>query len=144
MRIHLGKKDHKCPHCSYRSVRKDNLRSHMKTHYKNKHRPKRENFTPVRVFPTRLRHQTVEFPVNKNIFETAAQNEIIWSQVSTKSHFGGFPKFRIGGFPNEMYSSSLLHNPLYSGYHGNQLPRQHLFALDACIPNIRHLPGNKQ
>ena len=141
MRIHLGKKDHKCPHCSYSSVRKDNLRSHMKTHYKNKDRPKRENFTPVRVFPTRLHHQTVNFPVNKNIFETSAQNDIFWSHVS---HIGGFPKFRIREFSNEMYPSNMLYNPLYSGYHGNQLPSQRLFNFDACIPKIRHLPGNKQ
>ena len=32
MKIHTGKKDYKCPYCSYSSFRKDNLKSHMKKH----------------------------------------------------------------------------------------------------------------
>ena len=35
MRIHTGEKTHKCPYCNYKSVRKDNLKSHMKTHEKH-------------------------------------------------------------------------------------------------------------
>ena len=32
IKIHTGNKEHKCKFCSYSSVRKDNLKSHMKTH----------------------------------------------------------------------------------------------------------------
>lgn len=35
MRIHSGEKSHQCPYCPYRSVRKDNLKSHLKTHEKH-------------------------------------------------------------------------------------------------------------
>ncbi|CAG5102619.1 Oidioi.mRNA.OKI2018_I69.chr1.g386.t2.cds [Oikopleura dioica] len=35
MRIHSGEKSHQCPWCPYRSVRKDNLKSHLKTHEKH-------------------------------------------------------------------------------------------------------------
>ena len=35
MRIHTGEKSHQCPYCHYKSVRKDNLKSHMKTHEKH-------------------------------------------------------------------------------------------------------------
>jgi len=35
MRIHSGEKTHQCPWCPYRSVRKDNLKSHLKTHEKH-------------------------------------------------------------------------------------------------------------
>ncbi|MEL6741121.1 MAG: C2H2-type zinc finger protein [Planctomycetota bacterium] len=35
MRIHTGDKTHQCPYCNYKSVRKDNLKSHMKTHEKH-------------------------------------------------------------------------------------------------------------
>ena len=34
-RIHSGEKTHQCPWCPYRSVRKDNLKSHLKTHEKH-------------------------------------------------------------------------------------------------------------
>lgn len=37
MRIHSGEKSHTCPFCPYKSVRKDNLKSHMKTHEKSKY-----------------------------------------------------------------------------------------------------------
>jgi DNA-directed RNA polymerase subunit RPC12/RpoP len=35
MRIHSGEKSHQCPYCPYKSVRKDNLKSHLKTHEKH-------------------------------------------------------------------------------------------------------------
>ena len=34
-RIHSGEKSHQCPYCPYKSVRKDNLKSHLKTHEKH-------------------------------------------------------------------------------------------------------------
>lgn len=36
MRIHSGEKQHCCPYCPYKSVRKDNLNSHLKTHEKHR------------------------------------------------------------------------------------------------------------
>ena len=35
LRIHSGEKSHQCPYCPYKSVRKDNLKSHLKTHEKH-------------------------------------------------------------------------------------------------------------
>ena len=66
MRIHLGKKDHKCPHCDYSSVRKDNLKSHMKTHDKNNDQSTtRKRTTPTSDLPTFLNHQQYSSPIFK-------------------------------------------------------------------------------
>lgn len=32
--MHTGEKPHLCPHCSYRSARRDNLRSHVRRMHK--------------------------------------------------------------------------------------------------------------
>ena len=66
MRIHLGKKDHKCPHCDYSSVRKDNLRSHMKTHDKiNNQSTTKKRTTPTSGLSTFL-NQRFSSPIFKN------------------------------------------------------------------------------
>jgi uncharacterized Zn-finger protein len=33
-RMHTGEKPHLCPHCAYRSARRDNLRSHVRRVHK--------------------------------------------------------------------------------------------------------------
>ena len=43
MKIHSGEKQHKCPYCPYKSVRKDNLNSHLRTH--EKHRKEAQSFS---------------------------------------------------------------------------------------------------
>ena len=67
MRIHLGKKDHKCPHCDYSSVRKDNLKSHLKTHDKNNDQSAtKKRTTPTSDLPMFLNHQRFASPIFKN------------------------------------------------------------------------------
>ena len=111
MRIHLGKKDHKCPHCDYSSVRKDNLKSHMKTHDKNNDQSTtRKQTTPTSDLQTFLNHQQFTLPkVNEFYHNNFKKNEQMERHHSNRQN---------GSKLN--YASNGFYQPMYPDLYGNR------------------------
>ena len=124
MRIHLGKKNHKCPHCEYKSVRKDNLKSHMKTHYKNNKEFKTQLNKQERENPAWFRHNfKPEVTMVSNCLPNEPINDLVLSHVTTVKNNGAFN-----------YQSKSF-NSLHYGFHRNQL------TLDPIVSSTNYLPG---
>ena len=121
MRIHLGKKDHKCPHCDYSSVRKDNLKSHMKTHDKNNDQSTtRKRTTPTSDLPTFLNHQQFALPrINESNQSNFKNSKQIRIHHSTKQN-GSTLNYAFNGF----YPS------VYPGLYGNTFCTDSLSTLN--------------
>ena len=128
MRIHLGKKDHKCPHCDYSSVRKDNLKSHMKTHDKNNNQSTtRKRTTPTSDLPTFLNHQQFSLPkLNGSNHNNFQQSETMRRHHSTKQN---------GSALN--YASNGFYPPMYPGLYGNT------FSTDSLSTKRRKIEDQK-
>ena len=108
MRIHLGKKDHKCPHCDYSSVRKDNLKSHMKTHDKNDGQQNtRKRTTQTSDLPTFFNHQQFALP-----------------KLNDSNNFKNSEQMRIHNYTKQNgstlnYASNGFYQPMYPDLYGN-------------------------
>ena len=121
MRIHLGKKDHKCPHCDYSSVRKDNLKSHMKTHDKNnKQSTTRKRITPTSDLPTYLNHQRFSSPVFKN---------------SDKNRNSFYNRVKFHNSLEHNYAPNSFYPPINSSF--KDIPRPYTFLYDQLAPVIK-------
>ena len=104
MRIHLGKKDHKCPHCDYSSVRKDNLKSHMKTHDKNNDQSTtRKRTTPTSDLPTFLNHQQFALPKLKGSNHNNFKNSEQMRRQNSTIQNGSTLNYASNGFYPSMY-----------------------------------------
>ena len=125
MLIHLGKKDHKCPHCDYSSVRKDNLKSHMKTHDKNNH----QSTTRKRTTPT----SDISASLNYKRFKSSR-----FTNVDTNRNEPHNPLIMHNNQRNN-YTPNGLYSYIRSSLHGVRFLQQNTFAYDqmATVNNQR-------
>ena len=140
MRIHLGKKNHKCPLCDYSSVRKDNLKSHMKTHDKNNDQSTtRKRTAPTSDLPTFLNNQ--QFTTKLNVFnhnnfknsELMRRQQFITQNDSTLN----FQKsFELNTAPNRFYPS------INSSF--NDIPQLYTFPYSPLAQIIKRRRFEKQ
>ena len=129
MRIHLGKKDHKCPHCDYSSVRKDNLKSHMKTHDKiNDQSTTRKRTTPSSGLPNYVNYQQITFP---RMTATGQSTKVITGGPIRKSLYNLETLKRNFG----LNSTSIEFDPsMQQCLQGKILPGQSKFSYDQMAP----------
>ena len=119
MRIHLGKKDHKCPHCDYSSVRKDNLKSHMKTHDKNNDQSTtRKRTTPTSDLPALLNYKRFKSSRFTNVDKNGNERN---NHLTIHNNYG------ISHAPNRFYPQ------ISSSFNGNLFQQQYAFAKKANI-----------
>ena len=123
MRIHLGKKDHKCPHCDYSSVRKDNLKSHMKTHDKNNDQSNtRKRTTPTSDLSTLL--------CNKRF-----KSSDFYNVHTNKNEFRN--NLTIHNSDGINYAPNGLEQQIHTTLHGNIFPQQYFFSCNQLANVIK-------